>query len=154
MHTIKSALAIGLAALVLSTSLASATSTLPQTGPVTRPEAPVVSNGDFGHHFDPTDYFSQEVIDHQPIKTIEQPKLSCEFVFTGGVVTVVIKNEGGAVPAGWWLYLEIGEVFTPFLIDYLPDGFKKGETVTIPLKAFKDPSKFEGHSCVINASDV
>jgi hypothetical protein len=154
MHPIKSALAIGFAALLLSTSLAGAVSTLPPTGPVTRPETPIVDNGDFGHRFDPTDYFTQEVIDHQPIKTLEPPSLSCEFIYTGGVVTVVIKNSGGPVPAGLWLQLGIADVYSPFLEDYLFDAFLKGGVLTIPLTSFKDPNLFEGHDCEINTSTV
>jgi len=104
MHTTKLALAIGLAALVLSTSIVGAVSTLPPTDtPMTVPTTPIVENGDFGHRFDPADYFTQDFIDRQPLVVKPAPAVSqmdCSFANSkqdGSDYGLAFHNTGNAV---------------------------------------------------------
>ncbi len=135
MTTLKTAAALALTALLLSTGLAMATSTLPHpTGPLAKPATPIVKGDDFGigDGLDPNSLFSQTVIDRQPHLHMKSP-VSCSTLWwhnehpTG----LWIKNESDKpVPAGTQLTMTVmpsGQV----VVFTLWEGLAPGQTLWI-----------------------
>jgi hypothetical protein len=100
MHTIKSAVAIGLTALLLSTSLAGAVSTLPPTGPVTTPTIPIV---DPGNNKPTPEFDSTDMLADSGVLVVSPYNSSCAYThddLQGRSIVEFVNLGTETIPAG------------------------------------------------------